>query len=79
MLLYQMSQLLNERQRLQRELRSQDGDAANALQSQIQELEERLYGPAREWLASTQASAPQDVPANAYEPPVLTSPELGLQ
>lgn len=80
MLLYQMSQWLDERQRLQRELRRNEPGAASALESQIQELDERLYGQARQWLESEsyQTSAPAAVPGSAYEPPVLSDPQPSL-
>jgi hypothetical protein len=74
-LLYQMSQWMDERQRLQRELQAGMPETAGALRSQIQELEERLHGQARQWLASFQM--PADATAY-YEPPQLIDPGPGL-
>jgi hypothetical protein len=78
MLLYRMSQWMDERQRLQRELRGNGPESAHALQSQIQELEERLYGQAREWLASFQAPAAVTMAGVPYKPPALLDPEPDL-
>ncbi|MFC0214502.1 hypothetical protein ACFFK0_18890 [Paenibacillus chartarius] len=89
MLLYQLSQWLDERQRLQQELRltGADNEAFFGVQNRIHDLEERLYSRAREWSAAhyVQPAASSAAPDNAallngtpYEPPVLldTEPEL---
>jgi hypothetical protein len=78
MLLYRMSQWMDERERLQQELRGNGPEAAHALQCQIRELEERLHGQAREWLASFQAPAAVPMPGAPYTPPALLDPETGL-
>jgi hypothetical protein len=75
-----MSQWLDERQRLHQQLRS--GDAESALydvNSQIRELEERLYGEARQWQASWDTPAAIEMPGVPYEPPALLDPDPSWQ
>lgn len=78
MLLYQMSQWMDERQRLQKELRSLEPETSGAVRSQIQELEERLYGQARQWMASFETPAAPTALTDYYEPPQLVDPGPGL-
>lgn len=78
MLLYQLSQWLDERQRLQKELRGDVSEASHAIRSQIQELEERLYGQARQWMASFQTPAATAMTPEAYDPPQLADPHPEL-
>jgi hypothetical protein len=72
MILYQLAQWMDERSRLQTAMRqTAPEEELHLLQNRIRQLEEQLYGQARQWMAAYQPPAALDLPYKPYEPPVL--------